>query len=275
MSNKVDVQSTLSKLDELLGKNKSKPRIDFKELAELKKKNLMKLKEGKNQIVIVKPTENTDDPFFVWGFHNSLQEVSYYAVPCNSFNKNGECIICNMVNALKEEDRAEKSDKRKAIHGPIRQQTEIYVPVINVESNETIEEGLKWLRMGKSIVSQLTEWLRNLDPTEEPFYSDSEPQKIIITYKKEEVPMKQYSLDKKNMKAFSATQLANWRKELRPVADFIFSKKDEELKQLADTYLERMLNELEAANDSQADTQQTSENTAVAESKLNALKTGH
>lgn len=261
--NKADhVLSTLNKLDSLIGKNKKKGRVDFKELNELRKKAFLKLKEGKNSVAFVRPDEKSEDPFFVWGYHNSLQEVAYYSVPCNKFNKNENCVICNVIESLQEEDR----EKNKSIWFPIRQQTEIYAPVVDLD-NES--EGLKWLRISKTIVSQLTEWLRNLEATEEPFYSDNEPQKVIISYDKSEQPMSQYKLVNKNMKAFTAQQLADWRGNLKPVADYIFGKKEDELKTLVDEYFERVSNEIGTAT---TNAEQEKEQVASVESKLASLK---
>lgn len=267
-NNKADhVQSTLSKLDQLLGKTKKKPRVDYKELNDLKKKAFLKFEDGKNQIAIVKPTEDAEDPFFVWGYHNSLQEVAYYSVPCDRFNKNEDCVVCSVIKSLQEENY----DKNKHIWYPIRQQTEIYVPVINLKSDETIAEGLKWARIGNSIVTQLTEWLRNLESTEQPFYSDFEPQKIIINYSKDEIPANKYKLVNKNMKAFSAQQLADWRGSLKSVPEYMFSKKQEDLKELVDSYFEKISQEIGiGASDANTDVNQDD-----VTSKLNSLKTGN
>lgn len=234
-----NISSLLEKLDNSLGKNKRKNKIDYKELAELKKKNFMKLKDGKNNVVFVSPISGTD-PFTFWHYHNGLQEVAYYSVPCDAGNKNESCIICDTVESLQKEDY----EGNKHIWYPIIAKTEFYAPVINVESESTIAEGLKWLRVSKTVMTQLTEWLRNLEGDDKEFFDDEEPQKVIITYNKSLAPADQYKLDKKNYKGFSDQQLADWRGELKPVADYILSKSQNETKKIVDEYFERIANEV-------------------------------
>ena len=188
-----NIGSLLERLDKVVGKKKEQNKTDWKELAELKKKSFTKLKPGKNQIAIV-PLDS-QDPFVIWGYHNSLQETSFWSVPCEAYNKDKECIVCNVIEELKKED--EKGNKH--IWYPIRQQFEFYVPIINLESEETQKEGVKWLRFGKLIMGQFKEWLSNTDEDEEPFYSDEEPQKIIITYDKSAAPADMYKLDRKSV----------------------------------------------------------------------------
>jgi hypothetical protein len=260
-----NVESLLSRLDSALGKNKAKNRVDFKELAELKKKSILKLEPGKNNIVFITP-EGAEDPFTFWGFHNSLQEVAYYSVPCDQFNKNEDCMVCKVIEDLK----AENHEGNKHIWYPIRQQTEYYAPVINVESDKTIADGIKWLRLSKSIMSQLTEWLRNLEKDELPFFSDDEPQKIIVTYNKGAAPMEQYKLDKKNYKGFAEQQLADWRGSLKPIGDFILSKSQTEITKIVDAYFERIANEV--ANSTPASDEDVKAAEEVASGKLSFLK---
>lgn len=232
--------SLLNRLDTALGKKKaSGGRVDFKALDELKKKSFLKLKVGKNNVVFITP-EGAEDPFTFRGFHNNLQEVSYYSVPCDQFNKNEDCTVCKVVDDLK----AENYEGNKHLWFPIRQQIEYYAPVVVVDSEATIEEGIKWLKLSKTVMSQLTEWLRNLEKDELSFYSDEEPTKIIINYDKTAAPMEQYKLDKKSFKGFTAQQLAQWREELKPVSDFIFSKSQTEITKIVDGYFERVSKEV-------------------------------
>lgn len=262
------IEDTLSKLDGLIGKHKKKGRTDFKEIKEIRERNTLKLKEGKNQVVFVKPL-GAEDPFFAWGSHKSLQEVDFWTVPCNAFNSNEECVACNVVKDL----QLENWEKNRHIWSPIQQQTEVYGAVINLESEATIKEGIKWLRLSKTIVGQLTEWLRNVEKGEEPFYSEEEPQKIIITYDKSETPANQYKLTNKNMAAFPAEQLAIWKESLRPIADFNVAKTNEEMTKIVDSYFARI--EDAAANSVEPETANTAAIVEVGEqvkSKLDSLK---
>jgi hypothetical protein len=260
------IESLLGKLDSALGKKKATTggRIDYKALAAEKAKRFLKLKEGKNNIVFVCP-EGSEDPFQFWGYHNNLQEVSYYSVPCDLFNKNEECLICKVVEDLKKENY----EGNKHIWFPIRQQIEYYAPVVNVESQATIDEGMKWLRVSKSVMTQMTEWLRNLEKDEKEFYSDDEPQKVIITYDKSVSPTEQYKLDKKNFKGFSEQQLADWRGNMKPVSDFILSKGQNEVKKIVDAYFEKIANEVSETLAKKDDSEAQEE---VAAGKLSFLK---
>lgn len=240
-----DVSGLLSRLDSALGKKKSGGgKIDFKELAALKAKSFLKLKPGKNNIVFITP-KGAEDPFQFWGYHNNLQEVAYYSVPCDKFNKDEECVVCKVVEDLKSENH----EGNKHLWLPIREQIEYYAPVVVVDSDATIAEGIKWLRLSKTVMSQLTEWLRNLEKDEEAFYSDSEPQKVIVTYDPKAAPMEQYKLDKKTFKGFDEQQLETWRDGLRPIKDFILSKSLTEVTKIVDGYFERVANETTPTED--------------------------
>lgn len=262
-----EVESLLSRLDAALGKKKTANpagRVDFKELKALKDKSFLKLKEGKNNLVFITP-KDAADPFTFWGFHNNLQEVNYYSVPCDHFNKNEECLVCKVVDDLKEKG----SELNNSIWYPIRQQIEYYAPVVVVDSEATIAEGVKWVRIAKSVMTQFTEWIRNIEKDELPFYSDDEPQKIIISYTKGVAPADQYKLDKKNYKAFSEEQLTEWRDSLKPLSTFILSKSEKEMNKIIDGYFERVAKDVEDVEE-----EETSENTTEAPitNKLSSLK---
>ena len=260
-----NIESLLGKLDTALGKKKAATgRIDFKALAAEKAKSFLKLKPGKNNLVFVSP-EGAEDPFQFWGYHNNLQEVPYYSVPCDAFNKNEDCTICKVIEDLKTENY----EGNKHIWYPIRQQTEYYAPVVNVESDATIAEGMKWLRLSKTVMSQLTEWLRNLEKDEQAFFSDDEPQKVILNYDPKAAPMEQYKLDKKNFKGFAEQQLADWRGGLKPVGNFILSKSQAEITKIVDAYFERIANEVANSLEKKDDSQVQEE---VAAGKLSFLK---
>src|ERR1035437_4084948 len=240
MSKSNNVDALLLKLDTAMGKKREQfVKTDWAAVKAEKEKSFTKLAPGKNQIAVV-PMDIVD-PFTFWGYHNSLQETSYWSVPCDAYNKDKECIVCNVIEELKKEDEA----GNKHIWNPIRQQLEFYVPIVNLESEETIKEGVKWWRFGKSIMGTFKEWLSNSnDDGDEPFYSEEEPQKITITYNKGVAFSDMYKLDKKNMKPFSKNQLAEWKGSLKPISDFIFSKSQEDLKKIVDDYFDRIANEV-------------------------------
>ena len=231
--------SLLQKLDKVIGVRPTGQRVDWKERDALKKKSFTKLQPGKNNIVAV--PHNPEDPFVIWGYHNSLQKESYWSVPCDAHNKNEQCIVCDVIADLK----AENEEGNRHIWFPIELKFEFYIPIVNVDSEDTIEEGPKWLRFGKSILSQFKEWLDNTDDDEEPFYSDEEPQKVIVTYNKSAAPSEMYKLDKKRMKPFDKSTLKEWRGKLEPVETFLYSKTEDQLKKIVDEYFERVAAEVE------------------------------
>lgn len=269
------ILNVMQKLDKALGnKAKGTGGKDFKDLNEARKKATIKLKEGKNQIAFLL-APGQDDPFVEWGYHQGLQEVSYYSVPCDGHNKNEKCYVCDVVDSLKKED----FKKNRHIWAPIEQKIEHYAPIINMETTETIAEGPKWLRLPKSVMFTILDWLRNLEEGEVPFYDESEPQRIIITYDKTEVPAKQYSLDKKNMRPFTEQQLADWKSAIQPISTYIFSKKQNDIKKLIDEYFARIEDTIDsldksgaAAVASEAEAEVSPEIEENAKKKLQGLK---
>lgn len=267
----MSIENTLAKLDGALGKNKPKGRVDFKEIAEQRKQKIHKLKEGKNNIAVICP-EGIDDPFLLWGYHNGLQEVTWYSVPCNHFNSGEECPVCDTVKNLQDEDWK----GNRTVWQPIQKRIEYYVPCINLESESTINEGLKWVKLPASGMKSITEWLRNLENGEEPFFSDEQPQKLIITYTKNVDPSAQYNFDKKNMKPFPTEQLSKWKSELIDLKTLFVPKSDEEIKKMLDAYFNRVAETIADSVQENSDSEETPpEEIAVnpeVTSKLNSLK---
>lgn len=237
-----DVASVLARLDKSLNKNKNKNKSSYKEANEARKKAVMKFHEGRNQIAFISP-KGKKDPFFEWGYHTGLQEVSYYSVPCDKFNKGEKCIICDLVETLKQD-----WEKNKHLWMPIQQKIEVYASVICMDSEETIAEGPKWVKLSKTIMDIIYNWLENLESDELPLYDEQEPQKLVVTYDAEALPKDKYKVDKKNMKPFSDSQLSEWKETLIPITNFMFSKSQDEISKIVDEYLQRiedMVNEAE------------------------------
>lgn len=261
----MNLKETLNRLDGKLGKKltegNSNGRVDFKELKALKEEHFLKLTDGKHNIVFVLP-EGANDPFSFWGIHQGLQETSYWSVPCDHENKDQECPVCKVIADLKSDDY----EGNNHLWYPIRLQTEYYAPVVVVDSDETIEAGVKWLKIAKSVMTQLTEWLRNLEKDEEPFYSDDEPQKVIITYNSKAAVADKYKLDKKNGKAFTESQLKKFRANILPLESFLPSKSSTELNRILEGYFGRVATEV-AVDKTDAD-----EKSELINSKLAALK---
>jgi hypothetical protein len=270
----MNIEKILNRLDNALGNNKKKNKVDFKEMNEARKKAFFKLEPGKNTLAFLVP-KDAEDPFTFWGFHNGLQETPWFSTPCNLYNKQEDCLICSVVDDLKREN----FEGNKHLWNPIRQQIEKYAPVINLKSEATIAEGPKWFKVSNTAFNQMIQWIRNLEKDEEAFFSHEEPQKVIITYTKDVEPAKQHVLDKKNMVAFSDQQIADWLGELKPVQDFFQPKSQDQIKRIVDEYFERIANEV---SDNLAEKPETSDNTSTItitseipkESRLSSLKKG-
>lgn len=238
-----DVSTVLARLDKTLHKNKNKNQKSYKEQNEERKKSFIKFHEGKNSIALLIP-DGKKDPFFEWGYHTGLQEVSYYSVPCDKFNKGEKCIICDLVDNLKQD-----WEKNKHLWMPIQQKVEVYAPVVCLDSDKTIAEGPKWVKLSKTIMEVIFNWLNNLESDEFPPYYEEEPQKIIVTYDPEAQPKDKYKVDKKNMKAFSSSQLTEWKEMITPITDLMFSKTQEEVTKIVDEYLQRISDMLSEAEE--------------------------
>lgn len=268
MSNK-DVSSLLAKLDSSLNRKKGAGKKDWAAINEARKKAFFKPQQGKNQILVLTPT-GSSDPFTIWGYHNNLQEVSYYSVPCDNFNKGEECVICNVVESLKKENW----EGNKHLWMPIEQKTEYYAPIINLETSATIAEGVKWMRVSKTIMNQMVESLKNLEEGEVPFFDAENPQRIIINYDKNQSPSAQYTLQFKELKgAVSAQQIADNAGIVTPVSEYINSKSQEEIKKLVEEYFNRIAEVVEESIE--GNKAEIEEKAAVqVESKLSRLKKG-
>lgn len=245
------MKTTQQQVAELLTKlgNATERKKNVKRDYAAAKKMFWKPKDGKNQILIFTPAFATD-PFTIWGFHKGLQEVDYYSVPCDSYNHQEECVICNVVKGLKDENW----EGNKHLWMPIEQRTETYAPIIDLSSEATKAEGPKWFRISKTIMGQLVQQLKNLEDGELPFYDESAPQRIILDYDKNQTPQQQYSVSFKEMKDKpSVEQIAEWANTIQPVGNYIFSKTQDENKKLVDEYFGRMAALLDEAADKKPD----------------------
>lgn len=266
----MSLEKLLNKLDSKLGKKKGEGSKNFKNIDELKKKYFLKIKNGKTNVVFVTP-EGAEDPFSFWGVHAGLQKTSYWTVQCDEENEGTECTVCNVINELKNEDY--KGNYK--LYNPIKKDIEYYAPVVVVDSDKTIEEGIKWLKISKTVMSQLTEWIRNMEADEEPFYSDEEPQKISIIYAKDAAPADKYKLDKRNFKAFSDEQLSEWRAELKEIKEFMFIKSQESINKLVEEYFARVADEVSTDEEEQeedADSDEDDEKIRKVKSNVASLK---
>ena len=232
MSNVTDL---LSRLNKTLKREKTaKGNSSFADLKKLRDDDFIKLKEGINKFVFLTPAGSAD-PFTEWAYHGGLQEVSWYTVPCST-NFGEECTICKVVEQLQKENYT----GNKHLWNPIKQQFEYYAPVINVESEATMAAGPKYLRLSKAPMTTIFDWLKNLEANELPFYSDEEPQRIIINYTKDAIPADKYKLDKKNARPFSEDQIAEWKSLIKPISTYFTIRNTDNLTKLVDEYLLRM-----------------------------------
>lgn len=264
------VSNLLARLDSAIGKKgKSTGKKDFAAA----KAAFWKPKEGKNTILVITPT-GSEDPFTFWGFHKGLQEVDYYSVPCDHYNRGEDCLVCNVEAGLKKENW----EGNKHLWLPIEQKTETYAPIIDYTNAATIAEGPKWFRISKTIMDQIVNSIKNLEEGEVPFYDQSAPQRLVINYDKNQAPATMYSVSFKLMKESekpSEEQFEEWASKVQPVSEFIFSKSQEQIKKIVDEYFVRVASEIDnsISTDEEDDTTPFEAETAPAvKSKLDKLK---
>lgn len=235
-----EVASLLAKLEASLGKKKN-VKVDYAEA----KKAFWKPQSGKNQIAILTPAGQSD-PFVMWGYHKGLQEVDYYSVPCDKMNKDEHCVICEVVENLK----AENWEGNKHLWMPIEQKIDTYAPIIDLSSAATIAMGPKWMRISKTIMTQLILSIQNLEEGEVPFFDAEAPQRIILDYDKTETPANQYKVTLKGLKEKDTIKMmAEFAQSINPVGNYIFSKTQDSNKKLIEEYFARISSNLEESMD--------------------------
>jgi len=268
-----EVLGLLSRLNKTLKKpqaTQSSNFIDYKALKEEKEKAFTKCKPGLNKFIFLTP-EGAEDPFQEWATHAGLLEKPFWTIDCNHHNKGENCLVCNIVKSLKEQDK----DNNKAAYKPIDKKVDVYAPVINAESAATMAEGPKWLRITKIAIDQFTVWLENLESDEQPFYSETEPQTILLTYNNGEnvAPKDSYKVDRKNAKPFSEEQLAEWKKQIKPLSYYMgsFTRSEDDLKKIIHNYLQKVADTVSDSNESENDAE-NDDTSSETSSKLDALK---
>lgn len=229
------------------------------------KVNYYSPKNGKNNILVF-PTKETGDPFLTWGEHKSLQDVEWKTVPCEKQNKGEECIVCQVVKDL--QDQNWKGNFK--IWKPIEMKLRYFSPVVDLDD---LEKGLQWWGYGKSVLGQFENWLLNLDEGETPFYDLDNPEKIIINYDKAADPSLKYKLEHKAFKGMTE-EIRSLADGIKPLVEVMtFSKTKEELAELLEAYMSKIAEDLEP----EEETDPISEPASVPSpgiTKLSKLKTG-
>ena len=214
-----------------------------------------KAKKGKNNLLFLK-TEQTGDPFLEWGFHKNLLDPAWKGVPCSKFNKNETCLACTVVEDLKKSNWKGNMPLWK----PIEQKVEFYSPVIDLDD---LAAGLQWYRYGKSVLSQMQNWLINLEEDESPFYELTAPEKVIVTYDPDADPALMYKLDKKSLKTLPEN-IEELLKGIKPLTELItFEKTEEEMGDLLNTYMSQAEAALEEAEEKNEEAEEKSEEETV------------
>lgn len=168
-------------------------------------------KEGKNQVLVL-PTTKDGHPFAEWWVHKGLIDPSkpWIGIACDKQNDGEECVICDMCQELK--DKSFKGNE--GLWKPLEAVKEMYSPVIDLDD---VEAGVQWWSYGRSISSAFETWLRNIEEDEKPFYDQTSPQKIIVTYEKNAAPKDKYKLDRKNLKPIDSEQWDEWLATIKPI----------------------------------------------------------
>ena len=236
-----------------------------------------KVKKGKNNLIIL-PTPMTEDPFLEWGVHKNLLDVAWKDVPCNKHNKNEECLVCQVIEDLQKDNWKGNFP----IWKPIEKKIRYFSPIVDLDD---IKLGVQWWGYGKSVLSQLENWMTNLEDEETPFYELESLEKVIVSYDPDADPSLMYKLDKKNLPANLVTmeQLEAWVASVKPLVELMtFELSEEKLAEALDDYTQAIQQKLEeeAANPKE-ETSETEEPTKQEEpakevpvkpSKLSTLK---
>jgi len=232
-----------------------------------------KAKKGKNNLLFLS-TEQTGDPFLEWALHKNLMDPAWKGLPCNKYNKNEECLVCKVIEDLKKENWKGNFPLWK----PIEQKIEFYSPIVDLDD---LTAGLQWFRYGKSVLSQMQNWLINLEEDETPFYDLENPEKVIVTYDPDADPALMYKLDKKSLKTLPEN-IEELMKEIKPLSEILtYEKTVEETATLLQDYMSHAEEILEAAEKKQAEREEESEDKEESKEepkeeskgkKLNSLK---
>lgn len=269
MSTEITKQSFIEKYAQ---KKPTGGRKNWDEINKERKEAIIKFKEGKNTLLFLIPNGSTE-PFTTWGYHKGLQEKDYFTVPCDHMNKDTDCVVCNAIAELKKEN----SEGNRHLWYPIEQKTEYWAPVIDCESDATMAKGPKWIRISKTIMNAFIEHFKNLEEDEYPFFDKEHPQRVIVNYDKNQPPALQYNVSFKPMKDVPSEETyAAWTESIKPVGEYIFSRKQEALNEMVENYFTRVAEALEAeaennSTDKPAE-QQVTEAVASAEGRLASLK---
>ena len=228
-----------------------------------------KVKKGKNNLIIL-PTPQTEDPFLEWGVHKNLLDVAWKDVPCNKYNKNEECLVCQVIEDLQKDNWKGNFP----IWKPIEKKIRYFSPIVDLDD---IKLGVQWWGYGKSVLSQLENWMTNLEDEETPFYELESIEKVIVSYDPDADPSLMYKLDKKNLPANLVTmeQLEVWVASVKPLVELMtFELSGEKLAEALDDYTQAIQKKLEeeAANPTETTEEPTGEE-APKEEKKEATKT--
>lgn len=259
MSNKL--QETLARLAKLNAQNGKGAKGEMKYFSP---------KKGKNNLLFL-CTEETGDPFLVWGEHKGLLDKDWKTIPCNAHNKGESCLVCDIIKDLQKQDWKGNFN----IWKPIEQKKRYFSPVIDLDD---LNAGLQWWGYGKSVLGQLENWLLNLEEGEAPFYDLESPEKVIVNYDPDADPSLKYKLDKKALKEVPAEVDAAMSK-IKPLTEVLtFSKTNEELAELLESYMNKVHTSLEEAEDETPDAEEDAAEETTSQKpqigKLSNLKKG-
>lgn len=251
MSTESNLQKTLERLAKMNSTNTKPAATGMK---------YYKAKPGKNNVLVL-PSPTTGDPFFEWGTHKNLLDVSYKDIACNKHNKGEECVICQVVEDLKKQNWKGNYE----IWKPLELKVRYFSPVIDLDD---IDAGVKWWGYGKTVLTQFENWLMNLEGDETPFYDIENPEKVIVSYNPDGAPTEMYKLDKKSLKPFAKEMHDKWSLDIKPLNEVMtYEMPQEKIVKALEDYMEKVKDQVASATTEDEDT------IAPAKaSKLDALK---
>ena len=227
-----------------------------------------KPKQGKNNLVALPRIIDGgySDPIYEWGVHKNLLDQPFMTVDCDAFNHRTDCVICDCVKDLKQANFKDNMFLWK----PMELQVQYFSPIIDLDN---ITEGVQWWRYGKSVLSQFSTWLTNLEEEETPYYDINNPEKIIVAFDKNAPAMEMYKLEHKALKLpFSKQQFEDYAASVKPLGEILRQRhSQEEQSTLVTKLMSRLKEEIDNAM-SQADIDASGSKPGISREKLDKLK---
>ncbi len=255
-----NLKNTLARLEQLNQRNSGKGGAGSVKY--------FKPKQGKNNLVALPRIIESgySDPIYEWGVHKNLLDQPFMTVDCDLFNHRTDCIICECVKDLKQANFKDNMYLWK----PMEQQVQYFSPIVDLDD---ISAGVQWWRYGRTVLSQFTTWLSNLEEGETPYYDIDNPEKIIVSFDKNATAMEMYKLEHKALKLpFSKQQFEDYASSVKPLPELLRQRHTQEDQSvLVSKLMDRLKEEIENAMAGE-DLDDQGNKASISKAKLEKLK---